>query len=197
VAKSHISIHNPFSGTAVNESSTTPVFQVAAGGAEKEMDLVIRNVRMLYVQTFPTSDPIGGNTADTQIRIGSISVSPFGTIVNHVSWSGDLNYYDTLNFYPAPSEPGTYFIKVFGYSPESLGEYALHFTYDNTHWQPSPAPLTYATAGQYQGSKGRTPDTSQLIAPDTIYYGLLDEGNYYETPDDFNSGGDWYRFVIP
>ena len=191
-----------------SETASTEVFRIGPSEDIKEVPLVLKRMKVIYIQTLPTSDPVRGGTADTKIDL--LMDDGYGMPFSMVG-SGDDRYYDILNYWPMPTAPGTYYIRVTGpgyyydyetgesYFVDPRGEYALHVTNNILNWQPSPAPGTYTAAkgGPFEGSKSQSfgPTSSQLIEFDKVYYGSLEDHNWQ---GDWGSpyGGDWYRFEV-
>jgi len=196
VAKADLTLYDPAAGVRVGEFVSTPVIDVALGQTEPQaQSLVIKKMQAMFVQTYPTSDPVKGNTADTIVTMWKQGTSMFIPWVR-MWFSPDTVEYDTMSILPAPTVPGTYLLWIEPYRGEDgtefyPGEYALHMTNNRLNWQPSPAPGTYAQAvgTPQEGSKTHERNLgAQLIEFDKVYY-----GNH--TPS--NPDGDWYRFVIP
>jgi hypothetical protein len=213
VAKARLNAYDPSISANLSEDITTPVFQIRAGEPVKDVSLVLKNIKIIYIQTYPTSDPIRGNIADTKIELilerPGIPFLGVPARPEVVARSTDWFYYDVLNLFPMPTQPGSYWIRVYAfvgdviddytgetYYVDGRGEYALHVTNDPGNWQPSPAPLSYSQArgGAFEGSKAQVwGANSQLIQFDTVYYGNLSDSNW--EPVDERNGGDWYRYV--
>jgi hypothetical protein len=210
VAKARLSAYDPslVEGN-ITELLSTDVFEVMAGEAAKKIPMVIKGLKIIYIQTFPTSDLERGGTADTIIELAMPGLGPLMPVITVIT-SQDLTYYDAINVFPMFTKPGNYYIRVYGfhvgnwtdpgsgetYYLDCRGEYALHFTNNPTNWQPWPAPGTYTEAkgGPYEGSRSQSFYDSQPVEFDTIYYGSLEDHNWKN--QGITAGGDWYSFEV-
>jgi len=172
---------DPGTGTAIQIAKSTPAFEIKRGGpASQKFTVTIDGFDALYVQTMPTSNAERQKT-DTRVCIYNSATA--NALVDY-----DYDTFDTL-IVKKPTKPGTYWIRVYPYSNQYYGEYALWLS--STGVKTGTAPGTAAAPGD-GGEQGGLTDTrsatSQLIG--------IDDGKLYYA-DLTATNGHYYRFVVP
>ena len=208
IAKAFLNVQDPAVPTApqnVAELISTPVIEVAPGQTQvQEAALAFKKIKIMFIQTYPTSDPVRGNTADTIITMYKYNPASFFLPWESMWHSGDQVQYDQLNILPMPTVPGTYYLKISGFTGmhedefvDGRGEYALYMTNNLLNYQQPPAPGTYTAAlgTPQEGSKSQERgEASQLIELDKVYYGSIETRSLVDPNDMYK--GDWYKFVV-
>jgi len=202
VAKAYFSARDnsisDYSAQQISEVGTTGIFEIAPGQVgTTSVDLVVKKFGVLFVQTYPTSDPANGATAALAFDIYNPDGGWFG---QNQPPGTDSPHYPAFGFYPLPTRPGTYWLCVrgiggwnwqTGQTLDAKGEYALYLTVDPDGLQSAPAPGTYANPPADSGGQGSKTHqrnaSSQLIEFNKVYYCNMSD----------DRGEDYYRFVIP